>query len=520
MRRTLIIGVLLTALLLVLGACGPAEAPPPVAPAPTLTPSVPAASTSEDIEWLATVITSEAGSVWDAGHWVRCTDEERAAVGWTVLNRLRSGTFGQTIKEVVTAVGQYAHNQEPTPEIKELAQKLLEGRIPDATGGATHFFSPISMPKEGESTTGFDIGGGLQKVLGTASKVYFPSWAKESLWVGDLDNVRLAYFLFFHTEAPVQTPAPTPAPTPTYLAKPLDNGVILGDFSISLSRVQRVTGKPRRLHALISKDDYATLYFTIRRVNVTADEGWLLAALDKIRIIDDHDNKYSDDGFGRLIWRDTIGGGSLSNVILPSSVPVGFTWVEAYDVVIPIAAPIRKIQILTSYPEEVKWEIDYPEYQPVSPDLDAELQEGIIWLGESVVQEKYLLWSIREISYAEEIQEWLIPLYVKNLDYTSRKLNLTIRFQLSDGRIRPAGPMELHTGGYFFNSQETNPYRPAYAIQAGFIYQEIPGLSEIWLTYYRFPVDPEEPENMPDKLLILNKGEMGEKKLYILKIAP
>lgn len=70
--------------------------------------------TSEDVEWLARVIASEAGSVWDVDHWVKCTDEERAAVGWTVLNRVKSGTFGQTVKEIVVTPGQYARARAPS----------------------------------------------------------------------------------------------------------------------------------------------------------------------------------------------------------------------------------------------------------------------------------------------------------------------------------------------------------------------------------------------------------------------
>lgn len=311
-------------------------------------------------------------------------------------------------------------------------------------------------------------------------------------------------------------PSPPAEEAPTYLAKPLANGIVIGDFSVTLSRVERVTGKTRRLGRLISEDDYATLYFTIRRVNATADKGRLLATLDKIRIIDDHGNKYSDDGFRRLRWRDSASGISFS------SLPVGFSWVEAYDVVIPIVAPIIKIQLLTTYPEEVKWEIDYPEYQLVSPDLDAELREEIIIsLGETIALGEWLRWSIGKIYSVEEIQEWLIPFYVENLDYNPRKLNLAIRFQLSDGTIKPA-PHATYSGGYFFNSQETSPYRPVYAIQAGYISEEIAGQSKTWLTYYRFPVDPEETVTkmliVSGSKLIFNRGWEGE--LYILKITP
>ena len=163
----------------------------------------------DDIEWLAKLIASEAGSVYDKGNWVRCTDQERTAVGWTALNRLEADTFGGTLEEVITAPGQYAYEQNPTAEIEELAKKLMEGQIPDPTGGATHFFSPISMPKEGESTRGFDVGGGLRNVPGIAEKVYFPSWAETYTWTGDLNNVRRAYFMFYRNGAPV-TPVPEP----------------------------------------------------------------------------------------------------------------------------------------------------------------------------------------------------------------------------------------------------------------------------------------------------------------------
>lgn len=189
---------------------GAKEVPPaPSASSPTTTEVKSIEPTSEDIEWLATVIASEAGSVYDKGSWVRCTDEERAAVGWTVINRLKTGTYGKSIRDIVTAQGQYAHNQEPNAEIKELARKLLVGTMEDNTDGATHFFSPISMPKEGESTAGFDTGGGLHRVSGIDSEVYFPSWTETMTYVGDLKDVRKAYFMFYRSTATAEKPAST-----------------------------------------------------------------------------------------------------------------------------------------------------------------------------------------------------------------------------------------------------------------------------------------------------------------------
>ena len=156
----------------------------------------------DDVYWLAKVIMSEASIG---------TQEERIAVGWTVLNRFDSGRFGSSI-EIVVKNG-YAYNQEPNQEIILLAKDLIGRKIPDLTGGATHFFSPRSM------TSGY----GPYKIPGTNEISYIPSWAipkgysKESPpplswemtefyqtidyptteWVGGLENVRNYYFMFY-----------------------------------------------------------------------------------------------------------------------------------------------------------------------------------------------------------------------------------------------------------------------------------------------------------------------------------
>jgi hypothetical protein len=140
---------------------------------------------------------SEAGSISDLGQAVRATDAERSAVAWTALNRVKAGTFGKSVHDVVAAPGQFAYSKEPTSEILDLAARLSKGQIPDPTQGATHFFSPIGMPKEGESTTGFDVGGGLHAVPGLAKKVYFPSWTTKLVWAGALQDVRQKYYMFY-----------------------------------------------------------------------------------------------------------------------------------------------------------------------------------------------------------------------------------------------------------------------------------------------------------------------------------
>jgi hypothetical protein len=206
--------IILVSLLIITAVFTACISTPVTAPATTLTTSAaptptpqetPKMPITENVKWLATVITSEAGSTLENGKLVRCTDEERAAVGWTVINRLYSGAFGRTIKEIVNAPGQYAIDQQPTSEILVLAQKLLDGRIQDPTGGATYFFSPRGMPKEGELTVGFDTSGGLHSVPGIAKRVYFPSWTETTVYAGNLKNVREAYFMFYRAENPGTT---------------------------------------------------------------------------------------------------------------------------------------------------------------------------------------------------------------------------------------------------------------------------------------------------------------------------
>ena len=348
--------LLFTAVMLVLVAAGLLSCSQPLSvlyspsptPAPIATPVTTLAPNLSDVEWLAKVIASEAGSVWDVDHWVACTDEERAAVGWTLINRLNAGTYGLTIQEIASAPGQYAHNQSPTPEISALAWRLLGGQIPDPTAGATHFFSPISMPKEGESTTGFDVGGGLHQVSGLPERVYFPSWTQDLVWVGALPNIRSGYFMFYKPSTTL-----TPAPTPTGLANspwPMLQHDLqhTGRSSYSgpsspLLRWSFTTGE--RIHSSPAIDTEGTIY-------VGSDDGYLYAinpngnlkwryqtggmvssspalGSDGTIYVGSHDDYvYAINTNGNLKWRYETGGWILSS---PAIAPDGTIYVGSQD---------------------------------------------------------------------------------------------------------------------------------------------------------------------------------------------
>ena len=124
--------------------------------------------TPENIADLARVITTEAGGV---------NETAQAMVGWTVLNRMKR----HTLTKVTEVWGQYAHGHFSTATSLNLAEKILDGSAMDISQGATHFYSPTSMPKAEERTSGSDVLGELETVTGVTKngkpvQNYRPGW--------------------------------------------------------------------------------------------------------------------------------------------------------------------------------------------------------------------------------------------------------------------------------------------------------------------------------------------------------
>jgi RHS repeat-associated protein len=148
----------------------------------------------QNISDLARVIQSEA-SIGEK--------EERIAVAYTVLNRMKRNKKDK----VKDAWRGFAHDQPPVEEFEELAKNILSGKIPDNSGGATHFYSPRKMPFEGEENKEikrlrnkhfnyFDTKGGLEKTKGLEKRNYRPGWAKEYEEV-EVSGARDEYFKFY-----------------------------------------------------------------------------------------------------------------------------------------------------------------------------------------------------------------------------------------------------------------------------------------------------------------------------------
>jgi conjugal transfer mating pair stabilization protein TraG len=115
-------------------------------PLPDL-PPVRLAYEPEDRDYLIRTIVFEAGEE---------SDEGKAAVAHVVLNRARSGRWGDTIRKVVTRPWQFepwmtkrkqmAALSSSDPRYRDaarIADAVLSGQIPDPTAGATHFLIPV-----------------------------------------------------------------------------------------------------------------------------------------------------------------------------------------------------------------------------------------------------------------------------------------------------------------------------------------------------------------------------------------
>ena len=94
------------------------------------------------------------------------SDAAQIAVGWCVKNRM-SRNDTKDVERVWSPA--FRHRKAATATSLADAAGILNGSIVDPTDGAAHFYTPSAMPKEGEATSGVDVGGGLESVPGVTS---------------------------------------------------------------------------------------------------------------------------------------------------------------------------------------------------------------------------------------------------------------------------------------------------------------------------------------------------------------
>lgn len=140
---------------------------------------------------LANVIMSEAGGQ---------TLVSMIAVGFAVHNRM-ARNHKSRVREVW---GAFSHvNLHPKETEIRIAREILSGRASDPTRGATHFYTPDRMPREGAAVGRADIRGGLESIPGVIDpntnqpyRNYKPGWAIESERV-DVPGVLPSKFRFY-----------------------------------------------------------------------------------------------------------------------------------------------------------------------------------------------------------------------------------------------------------------------------------------------------------------------------------
>lgn len=154
------------------GAAGITPAPPQVSeddqsssayePTPEQSP---ARLTDKNVQLLGRILTSECQGT--------CNPDEIQGVGSTLINRMNRANTD----DVSDVSHGYSVKTDPAPGMMWTAARLLSGQLGDNTGGATHFYSPVSMPKLGQDTGGHDVSGGTELIPGHTVQNWRPGFA-------------------------------------------------------------------------------------------------------------------------------------------------------------------------------------------------------------------------------------------------------------------------------------------------------------------------------------------------------
>lgn len=119
---------------------------------------------ARDLDLIARTIIGEAGKEPPIG---------QAAVAHVIRNRLMSGGYGESVPDVLFARRQfepwdsrrsellsYSPNSPVYQQASAIAELVLGGKVPDPTGGATHFYGPRSQAALGRKPPSWDNGSG------------------------------------------------------------------------------------------------------------------------------------------------------------------------------------------------------------------------------------------------------------------------------------------------------------------------------------------------------------------------
>lgn len=167
----------LSLMLLFLSGCGGASPP-------QQSPEITRSSDFYDLaKEVAKIVEKEAGGsvvVPGAGA-MKIPTSQKYAVAQVIMNRVNRVNPPNRVTWVRDNKA-FQHASSYSDESYSVALGVVSGINYGNAGGATHFYSPVSMPKQGQSTNGVDVGGGLEKVDPMNVKNYRPSWTINSKW--------------------------------------------------------------------------------------------------------------------------------------------------------------------------------------------------------------------------------------------------------------------------------------------------------------------------------------------------
>jgi spore germination cell wall hydrolase CwlJ-like protein len=172
----------------------------------------------EDRDYMIRTMVFEAGTELDEG---------KAAVAHVILNRQRSGRWGDSIKEVVTAPWQFEPWMTRRKQIKALsidhpsyqdaarvADAILSGEFPDPTEGATHFLNPkVVRKRRGGSLPAWARGEG-QRI---GRHTFYTLDEGIELLTVSMDGLRDAMSCSPQEQLTTDSPADSPGPDHTIL---------------------------------------------------------------------------------------------------------------------------------------------------------------------------------------------------------------------------------------------------------------------------------------------------------------
>ncbi len=211
-----------------------------------------------------------------------------------------------------------------------------------------------------------------------------------------LEKCKIAYHL-----SEVPTSISTPGTTGMSAASVSLSKVIVGDFSVVISSVERT-------------ESAATLRFAVTKVGNTGSKGGTV----KIALTDDHNNSYQ----GTV---NILPGGSPDNFL--ALVPIDFTYVVSTTIQIPKLAPIVNIQL-----GEAK-AVGFKDVQFVKPSFKQDFGIASIKPGAGLSLGRYLTFTIK--APASDVIGWILPVAVSNSEYNPLSVDVRIGLQFPSGQI-------------------------------------------------------------------------------------